>query len=81
VPELLDLVKQYIHGASEYMATHVIGVVWSHYPRVDLKRLETDVSNNTDQRKANQLRITSMETALKIITDVDLCGETRQSSQ
>jgi hypothetical protein len=48
---------------------------------VDLKRLETDVSNNTDQRKAEQLRITSMEIALKMIADVDLCGETRQSSQ
>jgi hypothetical protein len=63
------------------VAAHVLGVVWSHYPRVDLKRLETDVSNNTDQRKAEQLRITSMEIALKMIADVDLCGETRQSSQ
>jgi hypothetical protein len=80
VLELLDLVKQYIHGAGEYVAAHVIGVVRPHYPRVDLKRLETGVSNNTDQRKANQLRITSMETALKMIADVDLCGESGQSS-
>jgi hypothetical protein len=63
------------------MAAHVLGVVWSHYPGVDLKRLETDVSNNTDQRKAEQLRMTSMETALKMIDDVDLCGETGQRSQ
>jgi hypothetical protein len=48
---------------------------------VDLERLETGVSNNTDQRKAEQLRITSMETALKMSANVDLCGETRQSSQ
>jgi hypothetical protein len=48
---------------------------------VDLKRLETGVYNNTDQRKAEQLRITSMETASKMIADVDLCGETGQSSQ
>jgi hypothetical protein len=63
------------------VASHVLGVVRSHYPGVDLKRLETGVSNNTDQGKAEQLRITSMETTSKMIADVDLCGETRQSSQ
>jgi hypothetical protein len=63
------------------MASHVLGVVRSHYPRVDLKRLETGMSNNTDQGKVEQLRITSMETTSKMIADVDLCGETRQSSQ
>jgi hypothetical protein len=62
------------------VAAHVLGVVWSHYPGVDLKRLETDVSNNTDQGKAEQLRITLMETASKMIADVDLSGETGQSS-
>jgi hypothetical protein len=59
----------------------MLGMVWSHYPGVDIKRLETGVSNNIDQGKAEQLRITSMETALKMIADVDLCGETGQSSQ
>jgi hypothetical protein len=48
---------------------------------VDLKRLETGVSNNTDQGKAEQLRITSMVTASKMIADVDLCSENGQSSQ
>jgi hypothetical protein len=62
------------------VAAHVLGVVRSHYPGVDLKRLETGVSNNTDQGKVEQLRITSMEMASKMITDVDLCGKTRQSS-
>jgi hypothetical protein len=56
-------------------------MVRSHYPRADLKRLETGVYNNTYQRKAVQLRITSMEIASKMIADVDLCGETGQSSQ
>jgi hypothetical protein len=63
------------------VVAHVLGVVQSHYPGVDLKRLETSVSNNTDQGKAEQLRITSMETASKMIADMDMCGETRQSSQ
>jgi hypothetical protein len=59
----------------------VLGMVWSHYPGVDLERLETSVSNNTDQRKAEQLRITSMMTELKMIANVDLCGEIGQRSQ
>jgi hypothetical protein len=63
------------------VAAHVLSVVRSHYAEVDLKRLETGVSNNTDLRKAEQLRITSMETASKMIADVDLCGETGQSCQ
>jgi hypothetical protein len=56
-------------------------MVQSHYPRVDLKRLETSVSSNTDWRKAEQLRTTSMETTSKMIGDVDLFGDTGQTSQ
>jgi hypothetical protein len=31
--------KQYIRDAGEYVATHMLGVVQSHYPRVDLRGL------------------------------------------
>jgi hypothetical protein len=48
---------------------------------VDLKRLEAGVSSNTDLVKAKQLRATSQVTATKMISDVDLYGETRQTSQ
>jgi hypothetical protein len=44
--------KQYIRDAGEYVATHVLVVVRSHYPGVDLRRLEGGVSRNTDQKKA-----------------------------
>jgi hypothetical protein len=40
--------RQYIHNVGEYVAAHVLGMVRSHYPRVDLKRLKTGVSNNTN---------------------------------
>jgi hypothetical protein len=63
------------------VAAHVLAVVRSHYPRVDLKRLEAGVSRNTDPVKAEQLRATSQATAAKMISDVDLYGETRQTSQ
>jgi hypothetical protein len=51
--------KQYIRDAGEYVATHVLAVVRSHYPSMDLQRLEAGVSSNTDQVKAEQLRATS----------------------
>jgi hypothetical protein len=47
--------KQYIWDAGEYVATHVLVVVLSHYPSMDLRRLDTGVSSNTDQEKAEQL--------------------------
>jgi hypothetical protein len=58
-----------------------MAVVWSHYPRVDLRRLEASVSSNTDPVKAEQLRATFQAMVTKMISDVDLCGETRQTNQ
>jgi hypothetical protein len=73
--------KQYIRDTGEYVAAHVLAVVRSHYPRVDLRRLEAGVSSNTDQEKAEQLRASSQATTMKMITDIDLYGETGQTSQ
>jgi hypothetical protein len=39
---------QYIWDTGEYVATHVLAVVWSHYPGVDLRRLDASVSGKTD---------------------------------
>jgi hypothetical protein len=47
---------------------------------VDLRRLEAGMSSNTDQEKVEQLRATSQATGAKMIADVDLCGETGQTS-
>jgi hypothetical protein len=63
------------------VAAHVLGVVRSHYPGADLKSLETGVSSNIDQRTAEQLRTTSMETTSKMIADVDLFSDIGQTSQ
>jgi hypothetical protein len=48
---------------------------------VDLRRLEASVSGNTDPVKAEQLRTTSQAVAAKMISDIDLYGETRHTSQ
>jgi hypothetical protein len=51
--------KQYIYDAGEYVAAHVLAVVRSHYPDVDLQRFEAGMSSNTNQVKAEQLRASS----------------------
>jgi hypothetical protein len=48
---------------------------------VDLRRLKVGLSSNTDQEKAEQLRASSQATAVKMIVDIDLYGETGQTSQ
>jgi hypothetical protein len=59
------------------MVAHVLAVVQSHYPGVDLQRLEAGVPSNTDQMKVEQLRASSQATVIKMIADVDLYGEIR----
>jgi hypothetical protein len=51
--------KQYIRDAGEYVVAHVLAVVRSHYPGVDLKHLEAGMSSNTDPAKVEHLRATS----------------------
>jgi hypothetical protein len=63
------------------VATHILAIVRSHYPEVDLKRLEAGVSRNTNPVKAEQLKATSQAMAAKMISDVDLYGEIGQTSQ
>jgi hypothetical protein len=47
------------------VAAHILAVVRSHYPEVDLKRLEAGVSSNTVLVNAEQLRATSQAAAGK----------------
>jgi hypothetical protein len=62
------------------VTAHVLAVVRSHYPEVDLRRLDAGVSSNTDSVKVEQLRATSQVTVAKMISDVNLYGETGQTS-
>lgn len=64
--------KQYIGDACEYVGAHVLGVVRSHYPSVDLRRLAVEVSSNTSEQRAEELRESSHETARAMIADVNL---------
>jgi hypothetical protein len=46
-----------------------------------MRRLKAGVSSNTDPVKVGQLRATSQAMAVKMISNVDLCSKTRQTSQ
>lgn len=66
--------KQYMGDVAQRVASHVLAVVRSHYPDVDLmSRLEKGMADGTDKAKANQFRDSSMATATKLIKDIDLC--------
>jgi hypothetical protein len=72
--------KQFVHDTSEYVASHVLAIVRSHYPRVDLQRIEAGVAKDTNPHKAIELRDSSRMMALNMIADVDLCGKTGLTS-
>jgi hypothetical protein len=68
----LSAFKQYVRDACEYVGAHILGVVRSHYPGVDLRRLAAGVSAKTSEEQAEDLRDSSRETAKAMISDVNL---------
>jgi hypothetical protein len=68
----LSAFKQYIGEACEYVGAHIQGVVRSHYPGVDLRRLAAGVAENTSEERAEDLRDSSLETAKTMVSDVNL---------
>ena len=76
----LSAFKQYIEDAYEYVGAHVLGVVRSHYPNVDLWRLAAGVSSNTSEQRAEELRESSRETVRAMIADVNLFLDTGRAN-
>jgi hypothetical protein len=68
----LSAFKQYVGEACEYVGAHILGIVWLHYPRIDLRRLAAGVAANTSEERAKDLRDSSLETAKTMVADVNL---------
>ena len=68
----LSAFKQYVGEAYEYVGAHILGVVRSHYPGVDLRRLAAGVLANTSEEQVEDLRDSSLETAKTMVSDVNL---------
>jgi hypothetical protein len=68
----LSAFKQYVGEACEYVGAHILGVVRSHYPGIDLRWLAAGVSANTSEEQAEDLRDSSRETVKAMVSDVNL---------
>jgi hypothetical protein len=68
----LSAFKQYVGEACEYVGAHILGVVRSHYPGIDLRWLAAGVAANTSEEQAEDLRDSSLETAKTMVADVNL---------
>lgn len=67
--------KDFIRDAGQYVAASVLALVWSHYPLVNLKRIEEGVAADTGEAEANELRNSSWETAARVMQDIKLIDE------
>ena len=57
-------------------ATHVIAVVWSHYPSVDLQAIGAGFAEGLSKVETQQLEDKVEDVAKKLASDIDLFGET-----
>lgn len=61
------LFKEFVQDAGRYVASSVLAIARSHYPRINLKRIEEGVVANTTETKAEELRNSSWETATMVM--------------
>ena len=60
--------------AGEYTSAYVLSMVRTHYPLIDLKRLEAGYPKEVNPDKAEELRMAQLNLSSKIIGDINLCG-------
>ena len=66
--------QEFVKEAGEYTGAHVLSMVHTHYPLIDLKRLEAGYPKKIDLDKAEELRMAQLDLSSKIIGDINLCG-------
>lgn len=70
-----DLLKKLARESSRYVATSVLGLVRSHYPRVDLRRLEDGWAADTSEEGLQALQRSWWSTAIAITNKIELLRE------
>ena len=67
--------KTFNHDAITTIATHVLAVVWSHYPTINLQSIGGGFAEGLDDAGTQQLE-DEVEDAVKMLaSDIDLFGE------
>ena len=68
--------KTFNHDAITTVATHVLVVVWSHYPTTDLQSIEGGFVEGLSDTETQQLEDEVEDAAKMLAGDIDLFGET-----
>ena len=68
--------KSFNHDAIVSVATHVLAVVRSHYPTIDLQSIGGGFAEGLSDAETQQLEDEVEDTAKKLAGDIDLFGET-----
>lgn len=76
------LFKDFVREAGQYAISFALALAKSHYPRVDLKRIEEGAAANTDTEAVEALRVGLWDTSGRVMQNVNLIdeGSTSQAS-
>ena len=67
--------KEFTHSAVHGAVVHVLAMLRSHYPLVDLERVVTGYARVTDAAKITKLEEEAEEPGKKLASDVNLLGK------
>ena len=69
-----DWLQQFVKDAGEFAGAHVLSMVCTHYPLVDLSRLEKGYPKEVGPREADELRGGLLDLSSMVIGNINLCG-------
>ena len=72
--------RVYVHSATCTAVGHALSVVRSLYPVVDLEIINDGFAKGTEDKVANQLVVEAIESAFKLIKDLDIFGDKKQQN-
>jgi len=69
-----DWLQQFVKDAGEFTGAHVLSMVRTHNPLVDLSRLERGYPKEVGPQEADDLRIGLLDLSSTVISDINLYG-------
>ena len=68
--------KIFNHNTIMTVATHVLAVVWSHYPTIDIQSIRGGFTEGLSDAETQKLEDEVEDAAKNLAGDIDLFGET-----
>jgi len=66
--------QQFVKDAGEIAGAHVLSMARTHYPLVDLSRLERGYPKEVGPREVDDHRVSLLDLSSTVIGDINLCG-------